>query len=81
MPGTRIGWPLWSDIDEDLARRDFTVNAMAYSPGGLRDPFGGAEDLKKKVLRAVGDPERRFTEDALRNFTGGPVFRQRTPEN
>ena len=59
------------DIDEDLARRDFTVNAMAYSPRrGLRDPFGGAEDLKKKILRAVGDPERRFTEDALRILRG-----------
>lgn len=54
-------------LRQDLARRDFTINAMAYSPArGLNDPFGGAEDLHNKVLRAVGDPERRFTEDALR---------------
>lgn len=54
-------------ITEDLARRDFTVNAMAYSPaGGLSDPFGGRCDLQNKILRAVGDPIRRFEEDALR---------------
>ncbi len=56
-----------SDIEQDLARRDFTVNAMAYSPTrGFADPFGGRQDLKDRVLRAVGAPERRFTEDALR---------------
>lgn len=55
------------DIHADLARRDFTVNAMAYSPArGLRDDFGGQEDLKKGVLRCVGDPGERFREDALR---------------
>ena len=54
-------------ITEDLARRDFTVNAMAYSPArGLSDPFGGQCDLQNKILRAVGDPIRRFEEDALR---------------
>ncbi len=54
-------------ITEDLARRDFTVNAMAYSPDrGLIDPFHGQCDLQNKVLRAVGDPTRRFQEDALR---------------
>lgn len=54
-------------IVEDLARRDFTVNAMAYHPErGLVDPFGGREDLKKKCLRAVGNAELRFGEDALR---------------
>lgn len=54
-------------IDEDLSRRDFTVNAMAYHPrAGLVDPFGGREDLEKKLLRAVGDPTLRFSEDALR---------------
>ena len=55
-------------IEEDLARRDFTVNAMAWSlaDGALVDPFGGQADLKKKIIRAVGDPDRRFTEDALR---------------
>lgn len=55
------------DITEDLRRRDFTVNAMAYSPeSGLCDPFGGAEDLKNGVLRCVGCAEERFDEDALR---------------
>ncbi len=55
------------DIIPDLARRDFTVNAMAYSPSrGFCDPFGGREDLKARVIRAVGDPRARFTEDALR---------------
>ena len=59
------------NINEDLARRDFTVNAMAYSPArGLCDPFGGAEDLKIGVIRAVGDPVRRFTEDSLRILRG-----------
>ena len=59
------------NITEDLARRDFTVNAMAYSPTrGLCDPFGGAEDLKIGVIRAVGDPSRRFTEDSLRILRG-----------
>ena len=59
------------DIREDLARRDFTVNAMAYSPRrGLCDPFGGREDLQKGLLRAVGDPDLRFREDALRILRG-----------
>lgn len=54
-------------IEDDLARRDFTVNAMAYNRGtGLVDPFGGREDLGKGILRAVGDPLLRFDEDALR---------------
>ena len=58
-------------IEEDLSRRDFTVNAMAYSPTrGFADPFGGREDLKSKTLRAVGDPRARFTEDALRILRG-----------
>ncbi len=55
------------ELSEDLARRDFTVNAMAYSPEtGLTDLFGGREDLKKRVIRCVGDPDTRFNEDALR---------------
>ena len=55
------------DVTLDLARRDFTVNAMAYSPAeGLIDPFGGREDLKNGVIRCVGDPRERFAEDALR---------------
>lgn len=59
------------DIEQDLARRDFTVNAMAYSPTrGFADPFGGREDLKNQVLRAVGDPAARFLEDSLRILRG-----------
>ena len=59
------------NLREDLARRDFTVNAMAYSPRrGLADPFGGQEDLKNGILRAVGDPTLRFQEDALRILRG-----------
>ncbi len=59
------------NIEEDLSRRDFTVNAMAWSPTrGLCDPFGGREDLQRKILRAVGDPVTRFTEDALRILRG-----------
>ena len=55
------------DVREDLARRDFTVNAMAWHPErGLLDPFGGREDLAAGVIRAVGVPEERFAEDALR---------------
>jgi len=58
-------------VEEDLSRRDFTVNAMAYSPDkGYIDPFGGQRDLKSHVLRAVGDPSTRFTEDALRILRG-----------
>lgn len=58
-------------IEEDLARRDFTVNAMAYSPlRGLLDPFGGVEDLNNKIIRAVGDAPTRFDEDALRILRG-----------
>ena len=56
-----------SSLHEDLARRDFTVNAMAYHPDcGLVDPFGGQEDLRRGIIRAVGDPMKRFSEDALR---------------
>ncbi|MBQ8174561.1 MAG: CCA tRNA nucleotidyltransferase [Clostridia bacterium] len=56
-----------ASLQEDVARRDFTVNAIAYHPEkGLCDYFGGCEDLEKRVLRAVGDPRRRFREDALR---------------
>ena len=56
-----------SDVREDLARRDFTVNAMAFHPErGLLDPYGGQDDLQAGVIRAVGEPEERFREDALR---------------
>ena len=59
------------DITGDLARRDFTVNAMAWSPTrGFADPFGGREDLQNRILRAVGDPEARFREDSLRILRG-----------
>ncbi|MBR2667446.1 MAG: HD domain-containing protein [Oscillospiraceae bacterium] len=58
-----------TDVEEDLARRDFTVNAMAQTPDGtLLDPFDGRTDLKRRLIRCVGDPERRFREDALRIF-------------
>ena len=59
------------DVESDLARRDFTINAMAYSPvRGYADPFGGREDLKNGILRAVGNPEKRFQEDSLRILRG-----------
>ncbi|HVZ77628.1 MAG TPA: CCA tRNA nucleotidyltransferase [Gemmatimonadaceae bacterium] len=55
-------------LDDDLARRDFTINAMAYSPRRevLHDPFGGRADLKRGLVRAVGDPDARMREDRLR---------------
>ncbi len=60
-----------SCLQEDLARRDFTVNAMAYHPQkGLVDLYGGREDLNQKVLRCVGEPALRFSEDALRILRG-----------
>ena len=56
-----------TDVKEDLARRDFTINAMAYNvEEGLIDPFGGQNDLAAGIVRAVGEPQRRFEEDALR---------------
>lgn len=56
-----------TDIKEDLSRRDFTVNAIAYNRrDGIVDYFGGSNDIKNKILRAVGNPEERFFEDALR---------------
>ena len=55
------------DLTTDLSRRDFTINAMAYHPRlGLMDPFGGETDLKNKIIRCVGEPHKRFEEDALR---------------
>ena len=57
------------DLTADLSRRDFTMNAIAISADGLiADPFGGAEDIRRQVIRCVGDPEKRFEEDALRMF-------------
>jgi len=62
-----------ASLGDDLARRDFTINAMAWIPtdlaagrGRLVDPYGGARDLEDRVLRTVGDPAERFSEDALR---------------
>lgn len=58
-------------LEEDLARRDFTVNAMALDlRGSFRDPFGGLDDLERGLLRCVGEPDRRFGEDALRILRG-----------
>jgi len=59
-------------VDEDLSRRDFTINAVAWRPatGEIRDPYGGREDLERGVLRAVGDPAARFAEDYLRVLRG-----------
>lgn len=70
-------------LEDDLKRRDFTVNAMAYSPAkGYIDPYGGREDLKNRILRTVGEPEDRFQEDALRILRGVrfAVRYQLTPE-
>lgn len=55
-------------LEDDLARRDFTINAIAYSPkrDEIRDPFGGREDIERRLVRAVGDPEARMREDRLR---------------
>ena len=56
-----------ASLEDDLARRDFTVNAMAWHPErGLVDRYDGQGDLERKLIRAVGDPKRRFNEDALR---------------
>ena len=60
-----------TDIETDLSRRDFTVNAMAYSPTrGFADPFGGRADLQNKILRSVGHAPDRFREDSLRILRG-----------
>ena len=66
------GWVRFErDIGADLSRRDFTVNAMAYNPrAGLCDPWGGQHDLQNRILRAVGEAEKRFTEDGLRILRG-----------
>lgn len=61
----QVSWT--NKIEEDLARRDFTVNTMALSPDNkIIDPFQGQDDIKNKIIRAVGDPNKRFQEDALR---------------
>ena len=59
------------NIEDDLSRRDFTMNAIAYNPtDGLTDPFGGREDIERELIRAVGNAKVRFTEDALRILRG-----------
>ncbi|MBQ6882810.1 MAG: polynucleotide adenylyltransferase, partial [Clostridia bacterium] len=56
-----------TSLKEDLERRDFTINALAYNPEtGIVDYFGGVDDLNNKIIRAVGEPQKRFQEDALR---------------
>ncbi len=58
-------------LREDLSRRDFTVNAMAWTPSaGLYDPFSGREDIQNRFIRCVGEPEKRYGEDALRILRG-----------
>ena len=58
-------------IEEDLARRDFTMNAIAYNPAdGYVDPYGGQEDIEREEIKTVGNPEQRFEEDALRIMRG-----------
>jgi len=60
----KIEWA--KTLEEDLARRDFTINAIAYDGKKIIDPYYGQKDLKEKIIRCVGDPDKRFTEDALR---------------
>ena len=58
-------------IQQDLARRDFTINAIAYSPHkGIVDPYGGRQDIESRIIRCVGDPDKRFKEDYLRILRG-----------
>src|SRR6202521_619399 len=59
-------------LDDDLARRDFTINAIAYSPktDEIRDPYNGRKDIERKIIRAVGDPRERMREDRLRALRG-----------
>jgi tRNA nucleotidyltransferase (CCA-adding enzyme) len=61
-----------ASLDDDLARRDYTINAIAYSPttGEIRDPFGGKDDLERRAIRAVGVPDERMREDRLRALRG-----------
>lgn len=55
------------NIEDDLSRRDFTMNGIAYNPKrGFADPFGGTDDIKAGIIRCIGDPDKRFSEDALR---------------
>ena len=60
----KIEWA--KTVDEDLSRRDFTINAIAYDGKNIIDPYGGQKDLSNRLIKAVGDPDIRFNEDALR---------------
>lgn len=60
----KIEWA--KTIEEDLSRRDFTINAIAYDGKNIIDPYGGQKDISNKLIKAVGEPDKRFTEDALR---------------
>ncbi|SDW65635.1 CCA tRNA nucleotidyltransferase [Tepidimicrobium xylanilyticum] len=68
LDGRRPEWVTFSrKVEDDLSRRDFTINAMAYNKKvGIIDPYGGREDLKNRIIRTVGNPEKRFSEDYLR---------------
>lgn len=72
----KVSWG--KSIDEDLSRRDFTINAMALDLDNeeIIDPYSGQEDLKKKIIRAVGDPSKRFKEDALRLMRAARIATQ-----
>lgn len=61
---TNIEWA--KTVEEDLSRRDFTINSIAFDGDTLVDPYNGQDDLEAKIIRAVGDPDKRFSEDALR---------------
>lgn len=68
LDGRRPEWVSFcSDVKDDLSRRDFTINAIAYNKTkGILDPFEGREDLKRRIIKTVGNPEERFNEDYLR---------------
>ena len=68
LDGRRPEWvSFFSDVKDDLSRRDFTINAIAYNKTkGILDPFEGREDLKRRIIKTVGNPEERFNEDYLR---------------
>ena len=76
MDATRSRWNLPLTFLEDLRRRDFTINAMAYSHAtGIVDAFDGMADLKARRIRCVGNAMERFTERRAAHFAGYPFFR------
>ena len=72
----KISWG--KTIEEDLSRRDFTINAIAYNGDQIIDPFGGQEDITNHLIRAVGEPTKRFEEDALRMMRAVRIATQLT---